>query len=143
MLDELLARWPAATTSLKALPRVLSNQALGPANVLLTETGEPIVLNWDAIRFDIIGSDLVPGDLKKEYAFENIAPEITGPESRIDDLPEWGLPLVVHFSHIDRLITQEAYGAALAQVPVALEVLDQTECAEGENPAHASSQIPA
>ena len=143
VLDELLARWPAAMTALKELPRVLNNQSLGAANVLLTEAGEPVVLNWDAFRFDVIGSDLLPGDLKKEYQFEKIAPEITGPESRIDDLPEWALPLVVHLSHIDRLITQEAYGAALAQVPVVLEVLDPTECAEGESPAHASSQIPA
>ena len=132
VLDELLARWPAAMTALKALPRVLSNQALGSANLLLTDTGEAVVLNWDAIRFDMIGSDLVPGDLKKEYQFEKIAPEITGPESRIDDLPEWALPLVVHLSHIDRLITQEAYGAALAAVPRVLEILNAATDEQGD-----------
>ena len=143
VLDELLGRWPAAMATLGELPRVLSNQALGPPNLLLNDADEPVVLNWDAIRFDLIGSDLAPGDLKSEYAFEKIAPAISGSGSRITNLPDWGLPLVMRLSHIDRLITQEAYGAALAQMPSVLELLEQTECAEGESPAHASSQIPA
>ena len=113
------------------------------SNVLLTAVGEPVVLNWDAIRFDVIGSDLAPGDLDKEYAFKKGAAVIGNPGSRIENLPEWALPLVVHSSHLDSLITKEAYGAALEQVPKILELLEQIGNADAGSPVRASSQLPA
>lgn len=122
-LDKFLGQWPVALKAIEKLPRVLINHALRPRNILLTDSGKPVVLSWDSIRFDVIGSDFAPAELSKDYSFETIAPKIESFESRIRDFPKWGLPLAANLGHIDRLITQEAYKAALATLPRISEIL--------------------
>lgn len=128
-LDALLGNVPTVLSTLNSLPRVLINRSLARTNIVLTSAGEPVILNWDAIRFDVIGSDLVLKDLNAEYAPEKVAEELSGSNSKIANLPQWALPLVVQMNHIDRLIAQEAYGAALEQVPEILGLLNQYELA--------------
>jgi len=141
VLDEFLQKMPAVIAALNGLPRVLINRSLARTNIMLTDAGKPIVLHWDAIRLDVIGSDLVRKDLNAEYASERIAEELSGKNSKIADLPEWALPLVVHMNRIDRLIGQEAYGAVLEEVPEILKLLDQYELAYPRS-AQSCSEVP-
>jgi len=142
-LDALLGNVPTVISTLNSLPRVLINRSLARTNIMLTSAGEPVILNWDAIRFDVIGSDLVLKDLNAEYAPEKVAEELSGSNSKIANLPQWALPLVVQMNHIDRLIAQEAYGAALEQVPEILGLLNQYElarpCSRGASPLHSDA----
>lgn len=125
LLDRFLEQVPSITQALRTLPRVLSNGALTAANILLDEDGNPVLLHWESIRFDIIGTDLVPADLNKEYSLEKLGEELSQTDWPNGPLAEWMLPLVVHVSQIDRLIDQEAYAAALSIVPRILEHLDE------------------
>lgn len=96
-------------------PKVLVNSAIFPDNVLLTEDDLPILLNWAAVRYDVIGSDLLPRDLKTAYSPEKLASG-NGVGALPKALPRWSLPLVVHLCQLDRQIQHENYGAALSAV---------------------------
>ena len=124
LLNDLLKRLSMIQEALQQLPRTLCNRALTAWNILLTESGDPIVLNWEAIRCDVIGVDLVPADLKLEYSQESLCEALDKNNLPNGPLPDWALPLVVHAAQIDRQIDQESYGAALSMVPQVLELLD-------------------
>jgi hypothetical protein len=121
-LDRLLEVRGGIVETLDRLPRVLTHSVLRPGNLFLTGDDAPVVLHWEAIRIDVIGADLVPADLDREYAVEAIAAEIGEGEWPHAPLPAWALPLVVHLAQIDRQIDQENYGAAMALVPKVLEI---------------------
>ncbi|MDT8322184.1 MAG: hypothetical protein RQ826_16835 [Xanthomonadales bacterium] len=124
LLNHLLERQRALVDALQSLPRVLSNSALTAANIMLDADEQPVLLHWEAIRFEVIGADLVPADLAKQYSAEKLGEEMSQPDWPDQPLPEWALPLVVHASQLDRLTAQEAYAAALDVIPQLLEYLD-------------------
>jgi len=130
MLDELLRRLPRLTAALQRLPRVLCNQTLTESNILLSESGDPVVLNWEAIRYDVIGTGLTPTDLDREYSDDSVREALGNSDSL-----SGGLPLAVHAGQLDQLIGQEAYGAALGMVS---ELLDMLERVEGRPAGHSS-----
>lgn len=129
-LDHFLEQQPVIVRSLRELPRVLSNSALTPANILLDEDEQPVLMHWESIRFDIIGADLTPPDLDKEYSSEKLREEIDQTGWQNGPLADWALPLVVHLAQIDRLMDQENYGAAMGVVPQVLEIWETAEAAD-------------
>ncbi|MGK7297319.1 MAG: hypothetical protein ACNS61_16100, partial [Candidatus Wenzhouxiangella sp. M2_3B_020] len=125
LLDRLLEQHRRLIDALRGLPRVLTHNALSPANVFITSTDRPILLNWDALRFDVIGSDLKPKDLRRAYAPDKIEGEMSASVLGKSSLPEWSLPLVVYTAFIDGQIQQENYAEALTVVPRILDVLSR------------------
>lgn len=124
LLDEFLGRLPQVIDALQRLPRALCNQALVGPNIFLMNSQDPVVLNWEAIRIDIIGADLLTADLDRTYFQDFIGKALDNKDCSNATLPTRALPLVVQAAQIDRLISLEAYGAALETVPRLLEVFD-------------------
>ena len=110
--------------ALQRLPRVLTAATLSPPNVYLTESDEPILLNWESLRWDVVGSDLIPQDLRRAYSPENVQAEPGSSAGLQETLPDWGLRLVVHLAHVDRQIHQENYAEALSSIDRVLQIME-------------------
>jgi len=125
LLDEFLTRLSEVVASLQRLPKVLCNRSLLERdNILLDSSGAPVVMNWESISIDIVGAELSPFDLEREYSQDRIREALGGTEIQNGRLPDWALPFVVNAAQLDQLIERGLYGAALRLLPVLLDILD-------------------
>lgn len=125
LLDAFLEHLETLRELVNAVPRVLINRNLSPANLLLTEAQQPILLNWDAIALEVMGTGLSVADLAKSYNPDTLLPELAEcgcPAAQVD--PN-GLKLVVHLSNLEGIVAREAYRAALKALPALLEAMAQ------------------
>ena len=125
LLDAFLEHLETMRDMVQAVPRVLINKNLSPANLLLTEDDQPIVLNWDAIALDVLGTGLSVSDLAKAYNPDTLLPELAECGCPAAQADPNGLKLVVHLGNLEGTVAREAYRAALKALPPILEVLEQ------------------
>ncbi|NDY96295.1 ABC transporter ATP-binding protein [Wenzhouxiangella limi] len=108
-----------------AMPRVLINRNVAPANLLLTEQDQPVLINWDAIARDVMGVDLTVQDLDKAYNPDTLLPELAECGCPAAQASPQGFKLVVHLSNLEKIVAREAYRAALNALPPILVVLEE------------------
>lgn len=130
LLDEFLHRLPDIVAVLQRLPKVLCNKALLERdNILLDSSGFPVVMHWEAIRIDIVGADLAPADLDREYSPNKILDSLGNEEMINGALPDWSVPFVANAAQLDQSIERGLYGAALKTLPTLLDMLGRASSA--------------
>jgi hypothetical protein len=127
LLDRFLDQHGRFTAILEGMPLVLTNNALLPNNLMLTGAGAPILLGWNTLRCDVIGSDLQPEDLRRGYDHATIDSELKGIPRLDEPKSHRAIPLVVWLACIDRQINHENYAAALSAVPHVMELLENVD----------------
>lgn len=134
LVDRFAAAHRRIDSILRGLPKVLTHHGLAPANLLLTAADRPVLLNWDALRFDVIGSDLLPQEFRRSYTPDRIEASSEPTPAAMERLPEQALLLVVRLAQVDRLILRGNYAEALASLPRILEAVDAYPDAAGDRP---------
>ena len=125
LLDGFLGQLGIMQEMVDAVPRVLINRDMSPANMLVTEAGRPVLLNWDAIALDSIGVDLTIADLEKAYKPEEVLSALSGSGTASAETDPRLFRLVVHLSNLEKTVAREAYRQALQAIPPIVQVLEE------------------
>ena len=127
LLDEFLNSLDVIQSLIETLPKVLVNKDLSAANVMVTESGQPRVMHWNAIAYDVMGSGLSIKDLSGDYPPEAILAELSQRGMDVDHIEPRAIELATHITHLDGLVAKEAYAAALQALPEVLARLAMPE----------------
>ena len=118
ILDAFLDALPSIQARVQTLPKVLVNKNLSASNVRVTAADAPLILNWDELSFDVIGSGLSVEDLETKYPPAAIIQVLL--KSRglpLDRIDEQALRWVPQLTKLEGLVAREAYSAAIKALP--------------------------
>lgn len=87
---------------------------------MVTENGEPLVMNWDAISLDVMGSGLSVADMEKRYAPEIVLSTLAEQGCELPEVDPRAMRLVAHLTALESLVAKEAYASALGALPAIL-----------------------
>lgn len=136
LLDDFMNMLEVIREHLARVPKVLVNRTLNAGNMMVTDAGEPLVMNWDAISFDLIGTGLGVADMSKRYSPEEVLAKLAEWGSPLSQVAPCALRLVAHITELESLVAREAYANALDRLPdilglvSELESINQTDMAE-------------
>lgn len=125
LVDRLVESQQRLHSAVRGLPRVLTLHSLSPGNVLVTASGDPVVLSWEGLRYDVIGSDLKLEDLRDSYTPARIEAALGAHVDSMKIALGPGLLLVVLLAHVDRQIRWGNHAQALGTLPRVLEVIEE------------------
>lgn len=119
MLDAFLNALPSIRARVETLPKVLVNKNLSASNIRVTVEDAPIILNWDELSFDVIGSGLSTKDLDSKHPPEAIKRVLLKSRSLpIDRIDEQALRCVPQLTKLERLVNSGSYSGALKVLPL-------------------------
>ncbi len=141
-LDAFLAALDDLRQRLACLPKVLVNRSLNTKNLMITDVGEPLVMDWDAIALDLIGVGLSIADLDKAYAPEAVLATRAPIDGAAACLDSDALRLATHLTELEALLAREAYAAALGALPAILELSAAGQAVSGAEVKAVEGPVP-
>ena len=125
LLDRFLDALGAIQAQVATLPKVLVNKRLSRGHIMVTETGQPLIMDWSAIAYDVLGSGLSIQDLDHQFPPEAVLAAVEKQGHTVGHLDPRAIALVAHMTHLEGLVGQEAYASAIARLPATLECLTE------------------
>lgn len=141
ILDQFLGSLDAIASVIATLPRVLVNKKLVEKNVMVTESGQPMLMDWGAISYDIMGSSLTSRDITRDYHPDTVLVSLVGRDHAFGHINPHVLCMVVDLAKLDWLISREAYAAALLSITSILNGLLDPNVAVSHPPDQATGWI--